>query len=50
MNSLNDKTVLVTGGARGIGKALTRACLAEGARVVITNLEAAAAAATLAEL
>lgn len=50
MNSLNDKTVLVTGGARGIGKALARACLAEGARVVITNLEVVAAEATVAEL
>lgn len=36
--SLKDKVVLVTGGARGIGKGLAQACLREGATVVITNL------------
>ncbi len=34
---LNDHVILVTGGASGIGQAITRACLAEGARVVILS-------------
>jgi L-fucose dehydrogenase len=32
---LKDKLIVVTGGAAGIGAAITRACLAEGARVVV---------------
>ena len=51
--SLQGKVVLVTGGARGIGKGLARACLQEGARVVMTSLHAetgAQAAKELAEL
>ena len=31
--SLRDKTVLITGGGSGIGEAITRAFLAQGARV-----------------
>ena len=50
MESLSDKIVLVTGGAQGIGKGLARACLKRGAKVVITNLDPAIAAATVAEL
>jgi NAD(P)-dependent dehydrogenase (short-subunit alcohol dehydrogenase family) len=50
ITSLKGKTVLVTGGARGIGKGIARACLEEGARVVITNLDIAVGKATEAEL
>lgn len=48
--SLRDKVVLVTGGARGIGKGLAQACLAEGARVIITNLNPDVGRAAEAEL
>ena len=34
---LKDKTALVTGGTRGIGAAMVRAFLAEGARVVFSG-------------
>jgi len=32
---LNDKLIVVTGGGAGIGQGISRACLAEGARVVV---------------
>ena len=41
ITSLKGKTALVTGGARGIGKGIARACLEQGAQVVITNLDSA---------
>lgn len=34
---LKDAVIVVTGGASGIGEAITRACLAEGARVVVLS-------------
>lgn len=35
---LAGRTVLVTGAARGVGEAIARACIAEGARVVIADV------------
>ena len=34
---LRDKVIIVTGGAAGIGAAITRACLDEHARVVVLS-------------
>lgn len=48
--NLQGKTVLVTGGAQGIGKGIARQALLAGAKVVITNLDDAAGTATEAEL
>ncbi|CAM3852834.1 SDR family oxidoreductase [Kibdelosporangium persicum] len=44
--SLRDKVVVVTGGARGIGAAMARALVREGAKVVIGDLDLAMAEAT----
>ena len=46
---LSEQVVLVTGGARGLGRALTEAFLREGARVVIDHLTSEDAARELAE-
>lgn len=46
---LAEQIVLVTGGARGLGRALTEAFLHEGARVVINHLTSEGAALELAE-
>jgi len=50
MRSLTGKRVLITGGGRGLGRALAHAFAAAGAAVVVTDLDAAAAAAVAAEL
>jgi NAD(P)-dependent dehydrogenase (short-subunit alcohol dehydrogenase family) len=50
MRDFRDRVVVVTGGASGIGKALVRAYLAEGAKVVISDVEVAALEATAKEL
>ena len=47
---LKDKVAIVTGGARGIGEAIVRAYAAEGAHVVIADVEIDAAKALAAEL
>ena len=47
---LRDQTVLITGGAQGIGKGLARSCLRRGARVVISNLDEQVATTSVAEL
>ena len=47
MPRLRDKTVIVTGGARGIGRAIVAKCAEEGARVVFLDFDEAAANAAL---
>src|SRR5438270_221080 len=41
MGMLDHKTAIVTGGARGIGLAIARRFVAEGARVVIADIDEA---------
>ncbi|GEP45950.1 short-chain dehydrogenase [Brevifollis gellanilyticus] len=47
---LQNKVILVTGSATGIGKAIAKRCVAEGAKVVIHGLEADLAAEVVAEI
>ncbi|EIM74029.1 3-ketoacyl-(acyl-carrier-protein) reductase [Nitritalea halalkaliphila LW7] len=46
---IQDQVVLITGGARGLGKAITQAFAAEGARVVINYYQSEDAAKALAQ-
>ena len=50
MNNFQDKVAVVTGGASGVGKALVRQLLANGARVVVGDVEKAALDAAVGEL
>lgn len=50
MNRLAGKTCVVTGGARGIGKAICAAFVAQGADVVLTDIDRAGGAAAAAKL
>src|SRR5262245_39552617 len=47
---LDGKSALITGAARGIGAALARAYVGEGARVAIGDIDQARAASTAAEI
>ena len=47
---LKDKVIIITGSTTGIGKAIARTSVAEGARVVIHGLEPDLGEATLAGL
>ena len=50
MNRLAGKVIIVTGSTTGIGEAIARRCVAEGARVLIHGLERAAGEAVVASL
>src|SRR5215472_1545793 len=47
---LRDKVIVVTGGGAGIGAGISRACLAEGARVVVLSRRSENVQAFMAEM
>jgi 3alpha(or 20beta)-hydroxysteroid dehydrogenase len=50
MGALDERVALVTGGSHGLGQAIVRRFVAEGARVAIADIDAAAGEALAAEL
>lgn len=50
MFELKDKTIMVTGGAQGIGKAISTALAGQGAKVAIADIDASAAGQAVDEL
>ena len=48
--SLSGKTILITGGAGGIGSAVAKTCISLGARVILTDIREDALAETLSSL
>jgi NAD(P)-dependent dehydrogenase (short-subunit alcohol dehydrogenase family) len=50
MNRLQNKVILITGSVTGIGKAIAKRCVSEGARVVVHGLEQDLGDQTVAEL
>jgi len=50
MGLLDDKVAIITGGARGIGRAIVEVCAREGARVTILDRHAAEGAAVVRDL
>ena len=50
MDLLEDRSAVVTGGAQGLGRAIAERFVAEGARVVIADIDLDAATACAAEL
>jgi NAD(P)-dependent dehydrogenase (short-subunit alcohol dehydrogenase family) len=50
MQRLNDKVIIITGSVTGIGKAIARRCVAEGARIILHGLEEDLGAQTASEL
>lgn len=50
MFELKDQIAIVTGGAKGIGKGIVKTLIEAGAKVVIADIDEAAAEQTAAEL
>ena len=50
MTDIDDKLVLVTGAASGIGRATAKLAAERGARLVLTDLDAGGLQATVAEI